>query len=80
MWTKPHCAKNRTNLPIPNNTLFSAVYKIHWSADFFGKIRIVENFSYRTKRIYSRKINRTAVTSALISVLQNVRNTLHFTE
>ena len=34
--------------------------------NFFRKLRIVTNFSYRTKRILSRKINRTAAKSKLI--------------
>ena len=56
--TKPHCAKK-----IHTNCSYSR-YKIHWSAEFFRKI--VANFSYCTKQILSRKINRTATKSALI--------------
>ena len=41
-------------------------YEIHWSKEFFRKICIVANFSYRTKRILPRKLNCTAVKSALI--------------
>ena len=44
--------------------------KIHWSAEFFRKIRIVANFSYcNTKQILSTKVNRTAEKSAPIETL-----------
>ena len=58
--------QNRTVRKKPHYSVLIVRYKIHWSAEFFRKICIVANFSYRTKRILPRKLNCTAVESALI--------------